>query len=143
MSRTLPLAVVLLLSSCASWDPVQHSPRAVTSTNPGEDLMRLVMTARAWRPAKIDLKETFAVFSYVNQYGVQTVTLPYGEVAKIELLSNKGTEWDVEVLDAKGERLYRYLAGDEAKAREFVDVLTAIAKPRSPQLLPAPATQTM
>jgi hypothetical protein len=142
MFRTLTLAAVLLFTSCASWAPVQHAPRAHASTNPGEDQMRQVMTARAWRPAKIDKKETFAVFSYVNQYGVQTVTLPFGEVAKIELLSNQGSEWDVDVLDAKGERLYRYLAGDEAKAREFVDVLSAIARPPAAPAA-APATQTM
>lgn len=128
MTKTLPLAALLLLSSCVSYTSVQHAPRPVQSTNLGEDLMRLVMTARMWRPAKIDVKESFAVFSYITQYGVTTVTLPFKEMAKIDLLSSKGDEWDVQVLDAKGEQLYRYLAGDEAKAREFVDVLTAIGQ---------------
>jgi hypothetical protein len=141
MSRALGLAALLALSSCASWTPVKYAPRVVTATNLREELMRLVMTARAWRPVKIDVKETFAVFSYVNNMGVQTVTLPFGEVAKIDLLKNDSAEWDVEVLDAQGERLYRYLAHDEAKAREFVDVLSAIAKPPVPVGTPATVKQ--
>ena len=141
MLKTLPFAALLFVSSCASWAPVQHAPRPVTSSNISEDLMRLVMTAREWRPLKIDVKETFAVFSYVGSYGVTTVTLPFGEVKKIELLSNKGKDWDVDVLDAKGERLYRYLAGDEAKAREFVDVLTVMTQPTVSGVAPAAVKQ--
>jgi hypothetical protein len=132
MSRALSLAALLALSSCATWTPVKYAPRPVASKNLGEDLMRLVMTARAWRPVKIDVKETFAVFSYMTNMGVTTVTLPFGEVARIDLLKNESSEWDVEVLDAQGERLYRYLAHDEAKAREFFDVLSAIVKPPVP-----------
>ena len=43
------------------------------------------------------------------------------------------------MLDKKGERLYRYLANDEAKAREFVDVMVAFSSPSvlEPAGLPA------
>ena len=141
MSKTLPLSALVLFAACASWTPVQHAPRPLHEANLSEELMRLVMTARAWRPAKVDVKETFVVLSYVNQYGVQTVTVPFGEVKKLELLTNKGEEWDVDVLDEKGERLYRYLAHDEAKARAFVDVMSALTTPSSPGGPPPPVQQ--
>ena len=99
MTRTLPLTALLFVS-CASWTPVQYAPRPLESNNLGEDLIRVVMTARAWRPVQVEVKETFVLFSYISQYGVNTVTLPFNEVAKIELLSNDGKEWDVDVLDA-------------------------------------------
>jgi hypothetical protein len=127
MLRTLSLAA-LLLASCASWTPVKYAPRAVQSQDLGEALARVAMTARAWRPVKVEVQETFAVFSYVNQFGPHTVTLPFREVAKIELLSNEAKEWDVDVLDKHGESLYRHIAHDEAKAREFFDVLSAVVK---------------
>ena len=142
MLKRLVVAAALCFSACASWTPLPHAPRTLASTNLSEDLMRVVMTARAWRPVKIDVKETFAVFSYAYNGTLTTVTLPWGEISKIELLSNAGKEFDVDVLDEKGERLYRYLAPDQARAEEFVDVLTAIAKPKR-QAPPAQAPVQM
>ncbi len=135
------LIAVLLLVGCASWKPLPYSPKPL-SEEPADAFMRLLMTARMWRPTKIDVKPKFAVMTYVvnGQYGgITTVTLPFEEISRVDLLSNKGQEFDVDVLDKKGERLYRYLASDEAKAQEFVDVMVALTSPKVVEPASSPA----
>lgn len=130
--RALALSAIVggVLSGCG-WKTIPYTPNPAAVRDPAEDFQRLVSMAKMFRPTRVEMSRsgTFASLFYIGTNvtnGVDTVTVPFGEIRYIELLTARG-EFVVRATDASGERLYDYVAMDEAKARQFADVLAALA----------------
>lgn len=125
-------ALILGLTGCASWKPVPYTPDATASTNPAEDFQRLVMTAKSYRPSRIDMHDSFATLVYgaiatgPSSAQMQTVTIPFKEIETITLLSSGG-DFAVRASDSAGAPIYEYVAMSRNSAEEFINVLAALS----------------
>jgi hypothetical protein len=123
-----PLVLLTLASGC-SWKTLAYTPDPTRVENPEEEFRHLVMTAKRWRPDRIDFQPTFVALFYAS-IG-HTLTLPFNEIVGIEIITD-GTEFGVRATDDASERLYEYVAMDRARAERFADVLTALADKHAP-----------
>jgi hypothetical protein len=124
--------LALLLTACASWQPVPYTPTPVALSDAPEDFQRLVMTAKRWRPNRIEMHRTFASLLYYRDDvpgGVHTVTVPFTEIERIEIVTSGG-EYAVRASDSDGVRIYEYVAMNQQKAQDFADVLAALSRQR-------------
>ena len=127
-----------LATGCVTWTPVPYTPNPAAITNPSEDFQRLVMSAKVWRPLKIDMHETFAALIYATEHGPRTLTIPFKEVVKIEVLSS-GEDYILRAKDAAGANIYEYVATNQKNAQDLADVLAALSGVKTPEPAPAPA----
>ena len=122
----LVVVAVAIASGCVTWTPVPYSPNPAAITNPAEDFQRLVMTAKVWRPAKIEMHESFATLLYAGPNGIQTVTIPFKEVVKIEVLTS-GEDFILRAKDAAGAKIYEYVATNQKNAQDLADVFAVLS----------------
>ncbi len=126
----LTLGVLLLASGCrATWKLVPYQAQSVSVAQATEDLERLLLTSRASsRPLRVELKATFANIFYAGPQGAVSSALSFQDVSRMELVHAEGyPEFDVDVLDSKNERLFRYEATSQEKAQAFIDALASLA----------------
>jgi len=121
---------LVLAPACVNFEPVQYAPNAETVDDPAEDFARLVLMAKVWKPAKVEVEETFALLSYVGSDipgGHTSVTIPYEDVHDIRVGHAQG-EAVVRVLTEEDEMLYEYVAVDMETAKEFAVAMLALAE---------------
>ena len=121
--------VVVLTSGCASWKPVPYTPNPASVGDPVEDFHRLAMTAKRFRPTKVEMQPTFATLFYTGPAygGVKSVPVPFKEIEKIVIVTSGG-EYAVRALDGAGTPVYEYVAVNQKNAQAMADVLAALSK---------------
>src|ERR1700712_1315224 len=126
------LCVLGLLTGCrASWTSLRYESNPIAVGVPAEDLERLLMTGRDWRPLKVEIKPKYLTAYYPTQYGMSAAVVTFAEISKIELLfAPKWEQYDVEAQKADGTPVIRYTAPSKEAAQEFIDVLTALTHPK-------------
>lgn len=132
-------SAVALCSGCVTWTPVPYTPNPAAVSNPAEDFQRLVLTAKVWRPMRVEMHETFAALLYATQYGPTTVAIPFKEVAKLEVLTSGDGDYILRAQDAAGTNLYEYVATNQKNAQDLADALAALSGAKAPEPAQAPA----
>ena len=119
--------------------PVPYTPNPAAITSPAEDFQRLVMTAKVWRPLRIEMHETFATLIYVTQNRPHSLTVPFKEVVKVEVLTS-GEDYILRAKDAAGANIYEYVSINQKNAQDLADVFAALSGAKAPEPAPAPAS---
>ena len=128
MMLLLSAVGIAITAGCGTWVAVAYTPNPAAVSNAPEDFQRLVMTAKTWRPTKIEMHDTFATLTYIGANipgGVQTVTVPFKEITKIEVLQ-KGEQYILRATDAAGQKIYEYVSINQKNAQDLADVFAAL-----------------
>lgn len=126
-------AALMLTTSC--WKQLTYQPKPVLTENLADELERLMLAAEySYRPVRVEVKPRYALF----RYAVGSQSLTYADVDAIKLLESEEA-YGVELLDRQGQRLLFVAYLELRKARQLVDVLTALTAPQAPAV-GAPAT---
>jgi hypothetical protein len=129
VSTTVPMLVLVGMSvvcelGCdGGW--VTEVPSANASTNPYEDVYRLLSTSKMYggTPVRVDVSETVATLTRVNGDGVVTRAIPFAQV-DVRLQHHDGRDkWAVDVYGTDGKKILRLESPDGAHAHELASVL--------------------
>ena len=128
MKLVLSIITILVLSSCST--PAKVSIYNPKPTNPkfvNEDFKRLLYSAKKYKPVSIEMHNSFVNIIYLTGVGINSVSIPFAEIEKIEILEKK-KNYIVRVKDKKERKLFEYFALDQEKAEEMADVLLTLSK---------------
>jgi hypothetical protein len=131
----IALLLPLALMACAPWTVVTYQPKPIPQESLADNFVRLMMSTSGLHPVRVEVKDTFALATYVGNGMVNTVSLNYADVKRIDLLSRPG-EYSVEMFDTKGASLGWFLYNDRSKAEEMYDTLSMLTAPPAPKTKP-------